>query len=182
MEQHLKARLNDNDKICEYIGGNEIVFSEIEMNNFVKYVIGNISKNYEIIFKSDDFNWNYDLIFGTLNKDSKYYYFEFNNEINSISFSMTDEGYRYQFNKYMQSEDKRSLESAKLAQKANLFLAITTIYYVGSFIFLDLDYNLKNFLSRVFSSSVFLSFVIINLFLILVIYVLDRIINKENKD
>lgn len=177
MEQHLKARLNIDDKICDYIGGNDIRFSNCQIKKFSRFVIENVSKNYRELFKENDDEWNIDVIFGTLSNEHENYFFNFENE--TIVFNMTDKGYRYQFNGYIQSEDKRSYESVKLTQKANLFLAITTIYYIVSFIFNDLDYDLNKFFKKIFSSSIFFSFMVINIVLLIIIHFLSKLVNKD---
>ena len=56
-----------------------------------------------------------------------------------IIFRITNKGYSYQYNGYKKSQDK-------LQRKANLFLLITTIYYLSSWVFPNYD-NFKNIMA-----------------------------------
>ena len=55
-----------------------------------------------------------------------------------IIFRITNKGYSYQYNGYKKSQDK-------LQRKANLFLLITTIYYLSSWVFPNYDNFKKAF-------------------------------------
>ena len=55
-----------------------------------------------------------------------------------IIFRITNNGYSYQYNGYKKSQDK-------LQRKANLFLLITTIYYLSSWVFPNYDNFKKAF-------------------------------------
>ena len=55
-----------------------------------------------------------------------------------IIFRITNKGYGYQYNGYKKSQDK-------LQRKANLFLLITTIYYLSSWVFPNYDNFKKAF-------------------------------------
>ena len=68
-----------------------------------------------------------------------------------LIFKMNSEGYRYQFNGYMSSEDKRNLQNAKLTKKANWFIGMTLVYYIVTFIIKDIDYNINEYIKSMIS-------------------------------
>lgn len=183
MEEHKNARLYNHYK--EYNGGNSIIIENDKWVQFVKYLKENVSENYKKYFE-EDIDKTTELIYGLLDEcaDEERYTVECNqleNDNYSLEFRMTSEGYRYQYNDYMQSEDKRNLQTSKLTQKANLFLGITTIYYVTTFFFQDIDIDLRNVYSILKNKALLLPiFLIFNLCIpYLIIRLADYLNRKE---
>ena len=85
-----------------------------------------ISTSKKVDFKDEDDNID-ELDFDSFLSDNYY-----------IIFKITNKGYSYQYNGYKKSQDK-------LQEKANLFLLITTIYYLSSWVFPNYDEFKKSF-------------------------------------
>lgn len=155
MEEHKRARLGDKF-IGSYNGGNELLFDSNTWNKMKNKIEKYISDNYKDDFKKSDVNY----ILGLFSKEQELCSLEIYNknirniadtneedEINILStnfeakniseseyiiFYMTDKGYSYQYNGYKKTQDK-------LQHSANLFVLMTLIYYIVSWIFPNFD-------------------------------------------
>ena len=161
MEEHKKARLAKNDYIGIYDGGDSLTFDKESWKKMKKKIKAYITINYKetfsmmydshiiglfpenenilcslrmldistskkVDFKDEDDNID-ELDFDSFLSDNYY-----------IIFKITNKGYSYQYNGYKKSQDK-------LQEKANLFLLITTIYYLSSWVFPNYDEFKKSF-------------------------------------
>ena len=161
MEEHKKARLAKNDYIGIYDGGDSLTFDKESWKKMKKKIKAYITINYKetfstmydshiiglfpenenilcslrmldistskkVDFKDEDDNID-ELDFDSFLSDNYY-----------IIFKITNKGYSYQYNGYKKSQDK-------LQEKANLFLLITTIYYLASWVFPNYDEFKKSF-------------------------------------
>lgn len=157
MEEHKKARLAKNDYIGNYDGGDILIFDKESWKRMKKKIKGYITVNYKETFSEmhnshiiglfpEDENILCSLrildVKNTTADDLKKIKNETpeTNEIDEVDsdtylsdnyyiiFRVTNKGYSYQYNGYKKTQDR-------LQQKANLFLSITTIYYLSSWIF-----------------------------------------------
>lgn len=167
MEEHKKARLAKNDYIGNYDGGDVLTFDKESWKKMKKKIKDYITVNYKEIFSEmhnshiiglfpEDENILCSLRildigngkFDDLKKES--HETDKIDEVDSdsylsdnyyIIFRITNRGYSYQYNGYKKSQDK-------LQRKANLFLLITTIYYLSSWVFPNYDSFKKVFLEN----------------------------------
>lgn len=164
MEEHKKARLAKNDYIGNYDGGDVLTFDKESWKKMKKKIKDYITVNYKETFSEmhdshiiglfpEDENILCSLRIldigngkvDNLKKES--YESDKIDEVDSdsylsdnyyIIFRITNKGYSYQYNGYKKSQDK-------LQRKANLFLLITTIYYLSSWVFPNYDNFKKAF-------------------------------------
>lgn len=164
MEEHKKARLAKNDYIGNYDGGDVLTFDKESWKKMKKKIKDYITVNYKETFSEmhdshiiglfpedenilcslrilDIGNGKVDNLKKESHESDKI------DEVDSdsylldnyyIIFRITNKGYSYQYNGYKKSQDK-------LQRKANLFLLITTIYYLSSWVFPNYDNFKKAF-------------------------------------
>ena len=164
MEEHKKARLAKNDYIGNYDGGDVLTFDKESWKKMKKKIKDYITVNYKATFSEmhdshiiglfpedenilcslrilDIGNGKVDNLKKESHESDKI------DEVDSdsylldnyyIIFRITNKGYSYQYNGYKKSQDK-------LQRKANLFLLITTIYYLSSWVFPNYDNFKKAF-------------------------------------
>ncbi len=149
MNEHYLSRVN-NQSIGIGNGGDDLVIYEADYENFVYLIFDKITENYKIklsgLSQSEIIDFSIYLL-GSMDKE----FCEFVEKENKLIFIMKQDGYRYQFNGYMSSEEKRNSQNAKLTKKANFFIGMTLIYYIVTFIIKDLDYDINKNIETIIS-------------------------------
>jgi len=187
MNEHYCGR-NNFEYLGKTLGDDKLIFSEEEFRRMSKKVLDLLSNNYkEKIFpeylKGNNYNKTCleqieNLIVDYLPKINENYCtlnINLDNKDMKYMFIMKNQGYRYQYNGYKQSE-------LKIMQLANTFIIITLMYYIIDFLFefkkWDLVKNLKYLIPLLSGLSIVyffrsLSNVIkgIILFIILIIFI-----------
>ncbi len=148
MNEHYLSRF-DEQNIRENDGDNLIIkFDEFE--NLVYLIFNKITENYKNKISKLSLENSLNYVIDILNNTEKKYC-EIQLTEDELIFKMNSEGYRYQFNGYMSSEDKRNLQNAKLTKKANWFIGMTLVYYIVTFIIKDIDYNINEYIKSMIS-------------------------------
>ncbi len=148
MNEHYLSRF-DEQNIGENDGDNLIIkFDEFE--NLVYLIFNKITENYKNKISKLSLENSLNYVIDILNNTEKKYC-EIQLTEDELIFKMNSEGYRYQFNGYMSSEDKRNLQNAKLTKKANWFIGMTLVYYIVTFIIKDIDYNINEYIKSMIS-------------------------------
>lgn len=164
MEEHKKARLAKNDYIGNYDGGDVLTFDKESWKKMKKKIKDYITVNYKETFSEmhdshiiglfpedenilcslrilDIGNGKVDNLKKESHESDKIDEVDSDSYLSDnyyIIFRITNKGYSYQYNGYKKSQDK-------LQRKANLFLLITTIYYLSSWVFPNYDNFKKAF-------------------------------------
>lgn len=164
MEEHKKARLAKNDYIGNYDGGDVLTFDKESWKKMKKKIKDYITVNYKETFSEmydshiiglfpedenilcslrilDIGNGKVDNLKKENHESDKIDEVDSDSYLSDnyyIIFRITNKGYSYQYNGYKKSQDK-------LQRKANLFLLITTIYYLSSWVFPNYDNFKKAF-------------------------------------
>lgn len=164
MEEHKKARLAKNDYIGNYDGGDVLTFDKESWKKMKKKIKDYITMNYKETFSEmhdshiiglfpedenilcslrilDIGNGKVDNLKKESHESDKIDEVDSDSYLSDnyyIIFRITNKGYSYQYNGYKKSQDK-------LQRKANLFLLITTIYYLSSWVFPNYDNFKKAF-------------------------------------
>lgn len=167
MEEHKKARLAKNDYIGNYDGGDVLTFDKESWKKMKKKIKDYITVNYKETFSEmhdshiiglfpedenilcslrilDIGNGKFDDLKKESHESDKIDEVDSDSYLSDnyyIIFRITNRGYSYQYNGYKKSQDK-------LQRKANLFLLITTIYYLSSWVFPNYDSFKKVFLEN----------------------------------
>lgn len=151
MHQHYLSRF-EKQEIGISNGGDELEVFNDDFDNLVYFIYEKITENYKIklsgLSKTDILDYIIFLL-RSMEKD----YFSVDIFKDKLVFKMGQDGYRYQFNGYINSEDKRNLENSRLTKWIMWFTGITTFYYIGSWFIKDLDFiKFREYINITFNS------------------------------
>lgn len=132
MEEHKRARLGK-VYIGNYFGDDCIQFNMEDWKKICKIIERSFSKNHRLILEETKGYMNIDeYIYSLIDSDNYCYKFYNDEKMEVKTFTITAEGYSYQFNGYMKSQDRANKINNKIQKWLLVITSVASIYYIGS--------------------------------------------------
>ena len=139
MEEHKRARLGLKS-FGEYFGNDSINFNNEEWLKICNVIEKSISNNHKKLIDDIKNIMTIDeYIFSLIENENYSYLFHYEENMDVRIFTITPNGYSYQFNGYMKSDDKANKINNKIQKLILILTTLMTIYYVGSWFKPELD-------------------------------------------